>query len=483
MSPEINRPMAVPERLRTVVEPTLRILYVGTRHRSAVEDIVSRGGVIDDVRSIYEGIARLKRTSAGGIVVEREELLPDPEGATAALRAAAGDRPLLISMTPEEWEELRASGLLEPEEVLLRPCYPDELWRRLHRAAAPPSAKAILSFRHDADRLIALVNDARRLNRFTNDLGAFAEHCVTIVKARLRAGRVSLFLRGEGEGEMQIASATGLARDVMEEAVVRLGEGVAGEFAAGRRIVHVKEAGKDGPATSERAYRHPSYLIAPLLHEHEVLGILCVSERLEEGDFTEQDVAYMEAFADTAAQIAHNGLLYRAADELALIDEGTQLYNRRHFNRVGPQEVNRAKRYRHDLTLALMDLDHFKAYNDANGHQEGDRALAVVAHALKESFREADIVVRYGGEEFAVIMPETSRKEGNGVDFVDRARQRVEEAGLTFEDENGTLRRLTISGGVATLPLQAETWEGLFEKADQALYRAKARGRNLIVGY
>jgi diguanylate cyclase (GGDEF)-like protein len=80
-------------------------------------------------------------------------------------------------------------------------------------------------------------------------------------------------------------------------------------------------------------------------------------------------------------------------------------------------------------------------------------------------------------------MPETSRKEGNGVDFVDRARQRVEEANLMFEDQSGNLRHLTISGGVATLPLQAETWEDLFEKADQALYKAKARGRNLIVGY
>ena len=82
-----------------------------------------------------------------------------------------------------------------------------------------------------------------------------------------------------------------------------------------------------------------------------------------------------------------------------------------------------------------------------------------------------------------MIMPETSRKEGNGVGFVDRARRTIEEAGLFFEDKNGVRRALTVSGGVATLPLQAATWEELVEKADQALYKAKARGRNCIVGY
>jgi len=181
--------------------------------------------------------------------------------------------------------------------------------------------------------------------------------------------------------------------------------------------------------------------------------------------------------------VVHNALQFRAADELATIDEGTQLYNRRHFNRVGPQEVVRAKRYKHDMTLAMLDLDRFKAYNDSMGHQAGDRALALVAAILKRSFREADIVVRYGGEEFAVIMPETSRKEGNGVEFVDRARRGIEEAGLMFEDKTGRRRTLTISGGVATLPLQTDTWEDLVEKADQALYKAKSLGGNNIVGY
>ena len=365
--------------------------------------------------------------------------------------------------------------------MLLRPFYPDELWRRVNRTALPAPSKSVEHFRNDADRLAALIADAQRLNRFTNDLRAFADHCVAIVKARLRANRVTLFLRGRDENVLKVADGAGIDREVLEKARITIGEGVAGEAAEQKRVVLVQEAGKDGPAAG-RKYAGTSYLIAPLVFESEVTGVICVTERFEEGPFDEGDFGYMEAFVEVAAQIAHNALQYRAADELATIDEGTQLFNRRHFNRVFPQEVIRAKRYNHDLTLALIDVDYFKQYNDSNGHQAGDHALAIVSRLLKESFRQADIVVRYGGEEFAVIMPETSRKEGNGVGFVDRARRKIEEAGLTFEDSKGNTRTLTVSGGVATLPLQADSWQELFEKADQALYKAKESGRNRIVG-
>jgi diguanylate cyclase (GGDEF)-like protein len=461
---------------------SLEILYVGTRHRDEIDDIASRGAVVHEAANVYDGIARLKRTGVGAAVVEYDGLRPRPARAFAALRDAAGARPVLVAMTSDEWEEIRARGILEQDEVLVRPFYPDELWRRVSRAALPPPAVAAANFRSDADMLAALIDDSHRLNRFTNDIEAMAHQCVAILKARLRASRVSLFLKTDEPGRLAVVEAAGLDKQVRDQAILTLGEGVAGELAQRKRIALVKEAGRDGPA-SERVYKQASYMIVPLVHEHDIVGVLCLTDRFEHGPFTDDDLAYMQAFADMTGQIVHNALQYRAADELATIDEGTQLFNRRHFNRVLPQEVVRAKRYKHDLTLAMLDVDHFKAYNDSMGHQAGDRALAIIARILKESFREADIVVRYGGEEFAVIMPETSRKEGNGVGFVDRARKGVEAAGLMFEDDQGNRRPLTISGGVATLPLQADTWEELVEYADRALYKAKERGRNTIVGY
>jgi diguanylate cyclase (GGDEF)-like protein len=461
----------------------LEILYVGTRHRDEVEDIISRGAVVHDARSVFEGIARLKRSGVGAALVEYDELKAAPRRAFEALRDAAGTRPVLVSMTTDEWDLVRPHGYLHQDEVLLRPFYPDELWRRVARAALPLPAKAVRHFHSDADRLAALIDDAHRLNRFTNELEALAEHAVTIVKARLRAARVSLFLKSKQAGTLTAVEAPGLDRKVREEAIMRLGEGIGGELAQRKRIALVKEAGRDGPATPRASYKRESYMIVPLVYEPEVVGVFCVTDRYEEGPFADEDLAYMDAFAQVTSQIFSNALQFRAADELATIDEGTQLFNRRYFNRILPQEVIRAQRYKHDLTLAMIDVDHFKQYNDSMGHQAGDRALTVVARVLTESFRQADIIVRYGGEEFAVIMPETKRAEGNGVEFVDRARRMVEEAGLFFEDRHGTRRPLTISGGVATLPLQADSWEDLVEKADQALYRAKERGRNCIVGY
>ena len=243
---------------------TLEILYVGGRHRDEVEEISARGAVVHEVFSFYDGIVHLKRTGVGAAIVEYAEIEPSPEEALETLRDAARDRPILVSLTAEQWEQARARGLLAPDEALLRPFYPDELWRRITRTVMPPPAKAVTAFRNEAERLGALINDAQRLNRFTNDLRAFADHCVAIVKARLRAARVSLFLKSKREGELTAVEAAGLDRDVKQEALVRLGEGVAGELAERREVVVVKEAGRDGPAAERDYAQHQHHRQEPL---------------------------------------------------------------------------------------------------------------------------------------------------------------------------------------------------------------------------
>jgi hypothetical protein len=248
------------------VTQTLEILYVGTHHRDEVEDIVPRGAVIRDAENVYDAIARLKRTVVGATLVEFDVLSPDPDRAVEALRHAAGDRPILVSMTVDEWETVRSRDLLDQEEVLLRPYYPDELWRRVTRTAMPPPARAVINFHDDADRLGALIHDSQRLNRWTNDLPALADHVVAVVKARLRAERVSLFMKSKKPGELTEIDTAVIDGSVREAAICRLGEGVAGGLAQKKRVVVVQEAGRDGPAT-EREYKQSSYMIAPLVYE------------------------------------------------------------------------------------------------------------------------------------------------------------------------------------------------------------------------
>lgn len=181
--------------------------------------------------------------------------------------------------------------------------------------------------------------------------------------------------------------------------------------------------------------------------------------------------------------------LFTALRSLSLIDDLTGLYNRRFFRRYLDREFRRALRYQRPLTLAILDLDHFKAFNDLNGHEAGNRALQKIGEILRTSFRNTDIACRYGGEEFAVILPETDKGAGFVPDdedesvgafrFLERVRARIEEEAFENEDRLPT-GKLTISGGVASYPADAETVEGLLDAADKSLYLAKAEGKNRV---
>lgn len=154
----------------------------------------------------------------------------------------------------------------------------------------------------------------------------------------------------------------------------------------------------------------------------------------------------------------------------------TGVYNHRYFQEQLRHELARAKRYKRSLSLLLLDLDHFKHFNDRFGHRQGDRLLKDAGDFFNRIKRETDTVARYGGDEFAVILPETSHEDA--VVFAKRLRAEFEEARLGGGEDGGLL--VTVSVGVATFPKDADSAEDLVERSDQALYRAKHAGRNCI---
>ena len=156
---------------------------------------------------------------------------------------------------------------------------------------------------------------------------------------------------------------------------------------------------------------------------------------------------------------------------LAASDGLTGLANRREFTTVLAREVARAARSKEPLSLAVLDVDHFKVVNDTFGHLAGDEVLRVVARAMTTQVREVDLVARYGGEEFAIILPNCSSMDALAV--VERVRAAIEAAGTTA--------RVTASAGIATLPGDGADEESLMAAADQALYRAKGAGRDRVV--
>jgi len=161
--------------------------------------------------------------------------------------------------------------------------------------------------------------------------------------------------------------------------------------------------------------------------------------------------------------------------KLAITDGLTKLYNSRYFYNQVDLEVDRSNRYRHPLSLLLLDIDHFKVYNDTHGHLEGDKVLVRIGEVIKACLRKMDTAYRYGGEEFTVILPETNGQEAAHV--AERIRSSIEKE--VFSPDPGQENKITISIGV-TEYIAGERISALVERADKAMYISKEKGRNRI---
>ena len=158
-------------------------------------------------------------------------------------------------------------------------------------------------------------------------------------------------------------------------------------------------------------------------------------------------------------------------------DSLTQLYNRRYVMETLEREVSRSERSNKPLSVLMIDIDHFKRYNDTHGHEAGDHVLRQVGAVFRQSVRRSDIASRYGGEEFVIVLPDADSADAERC--ADKIRNRIAGLGLDFRGEQ--LGQITISVGIAAYPEAASDGEALIANADIALYRAKAAGRNCVV--
>jgi diguanylate cyclase (GGDEF)-like protein len=213
----------------------------------------------------------------------------------------------------------------------------------------------------------------------------------------------------------------------------------------------------------------------PLIVGGEVLGVLTV-ERVKLNAFDDGDFAILTAAATQASIAIERARLFHQVQKLAITDELTGMNNRRHFFDLAQAEFARTERFARPLSLMMLDLDHFKRINDTFGHPIGDVVLQSVARLCLNNVRQIDIMGRYGGEEFILLLPETDSP--SAVQAAERLRTLVERKDI--ETPKGSLS-VTISIGVATLTEGIKSLEKLIDQADEALLQAKGEGRNRVI--
>lgn len=215
--------------------------------------------------------------------------------------------------------------------------------------------------------------------------------------------------------------------------------------------------------------QYRGYIVLPLELERSTFGYLIARVPREE------DAEKFHILAQQFILGIKRAILYQRVQELAITDSLTSVFSRRYYMERFKEEIERSLGFNYNFSCLMIDIDNFKTYNDSYGHLVGDAILKEVAKTTKESIRQIDLMGRYGGEEFSIILTETGREQARFV--AERIRQAIEEKPVRVYDED---LRVTVSIGISTFPYDGKDIATLVDNADRALYVAKQAGRNSV---
>jgi diguanylate cyclase (GGDEF)-like protein len=310
-----------------------------------------------------------------------------------------------------------------------------------------------------------------RIVQLTQDPEETFKALLTTIGEAIPYENATLFLMDKTEEGLVNVLTIGSPVDLIPDVKFDHGLGFSGWVAKEKKPVLIKDL------RANRRNEVPemaSFLSIPLIVHTELIGVVNLSHS-KPNVFDEDDLRLLALISGQAASAIHKHLLYKEMETLAITDSLTSLFNRRYFQERLACEASRARRYVQDFSLVLIDIDGFKELNDTCGHSVGDAVLRELAALLKRCARESDLVARYGGDEFIMLLPCTTRDRALAA--AERIRAIVEKC--TFPRR----KRLTVSMGVASFPQDAEDGAETVSKADEALYAAKRLGKNRAVAF
>jgi len=299
----------------------------------------------------------------------------------------------------------------------------------------------------------------------------------------LPAHRASLVFLGESSNQLMMTAARGIPTAVSQVAPIAVGQGIAGAVLLENRplLASVDEIGHT--TAPERRYKTKSFISYPIAIGERRFGVLNLADKIGGGAYDLHDLNLIDLVAPQIALALERAAWQQRANQFQLMsitDPLTGLHNRRYLEARLTEEIGRSKRYNYPLSFMMIDVDDFKVYNDHNGHQAGDRALEITAQCLRAALRKVDVASRYGGEEFSILLPQTSLEEAGVI--ADRIRRKI----MTTDFANGKsqpLGRVTVSIGLSTFSPSLESAEAIVRAADRALYHAKNHGKNRAYAY
>jgi diguanylate cyclase (GGDEF)-like protein len=294
----------------------------------------------------------------------------------------------------------------------------------------------------------------------------------------LRPDTWSMLLVDEAKQELYFELAIGKGAQALKEVRIKMGQGIAGWVAQNNEAVIVPDVGKDtrffSQVDSKTKMETRSIVAVPVRFRDHCLGVIELVNCMGPEGFDDRSMALLEALSDFAAIAIENARHVKRIHELTITDDCTSLYNARHLHFILETEIYRSQRYGYEFSLIFIDLDYFKRVNDTHGHLIGSKLLAEIGQVLKFNCRLIDFAFRYGGDEFVILLPQTSKESAC---TVARRLHKIVRENVWLESEGLTIH-ITPSIGVASYPSDSRTKTQLLQMADDAMYEVKNSTRD-----